>query len=135
MNRKTSQRAAIMDVFRRTDRPLTVEAVLRDGRSAVGSLNKATVYRNLRMLLGIGWLRRVSHPELGALYERTGKDHHHHFHCRGCDRLFEIPGCALDVSGSTPPGFRTDTHDVFLYGTCASCGEAGSAHHGDGVAA
>jgi len=143
MNRKTSQRAAIVDVFRRTDHPLTVEAILSDGRCAVSSLNRATVYRNLRMLLAVGWLRKVSHPELGPLYERTGKDHHHHFHCRACDRLYEIPGCALDVSGSTPPGFQTETHEVFLYGTCASCAQPAmhhsaphqrSGHYGDGVA-
>ena len=39
------------------------------------SLNPATVYRNIKMLVEDGWLERLNHPDLGALYERTGKPH------------------------------------------------------------
>jgi hypothetical protein len=55
------------------DRPLGVEEVLRYGRRLVKSLNQATVYRNLKLLVDIGWLKRVIHPSLGTLYERAGK--------------------------------------------------------------
>lgn len=119
--RRTDQRTAIVDVLTRAGHPLSVDDVLDAGRRTVETLNRATVYRNLRMLVAGGRIRKVKHPELGTLYEPTGKSHHHHFHCRGCDRVFELPGCALDVTGSTPPGFRTDSHEVFLYGTCAEC--------------
>ena len=80
MKRKTSQRAAIEQVFCERDRPLGIEEILESGRLLVESLNQATVYRNLKLLLENGWLRQVYHPSLGTLYERTGKGHHHHFH-------------------------------------------------------
>ena len=73
MKRKTSQRAAIEQVFCQLDRPLGIEEILETGRMAVESLNQATVYRNVKLLLENGWLKQVCHPSLGTLYERTGK--------------------------------------------------------------
>ena len=120
--RKTSQRDAIQEVFRRNDRPLGIDEILRAGRQTVSSLNQATVYRNLKLLVEKGWLKKVEGPAaLGALYERAGKEHHHHFQCRSCDRLFELPGCALNEKRFTPPGFVTDGHEVVLFGLCSAC--------------
>ena len=81
MLRKTSQRDAIRAVFLQQDRPLGIEEILSNGKELVASLNQATVYRNLKVLLEQGWLNQISHPSLGTLYERSGKGHHHHFHC------------------------------------------------------
>lgn len=121
MQRKTVQRDAIKEVFLQEDRPMGVEEILQVGRGSVESLNQATVYRNLKLLMEDGWLKAVFHPELGTLYERAEKGHHHHFHCRSCDRLFEVQGCALNEKKSTPPGFVTQGHEVFLFGLCSSC--------------
>ena len=62
MKRKTSQRAAIEQVFCQLDRPLGIEEILETGRMAVESLNQATVYRNVKLLLENGWLKQVCHP-------------------------------------------------------------------------
>lgn len=121
VRRNTTQRMAIEQVFRHHDRPLAVDEVLEHGRRRVTSLNQATVYRNLKILVDDGWLKRIFHPALGTLYERTGKGHHHHFHCRVCNRAFELPGCALKEEEAAPDGFVVDDHDVFLFGTCPSC--------------
>jgi len=121
MKRNTSQRAAIERVFQSTDRPLGIEEILGAGRDMVASLNQATVYRNLKRLVEQGRLRQINHPTLGSLYERTGTGHHHHFHCRGCDRVFELPGCALNQRDAAPAGFVTEDHEIFLYGLCPSC--------------
>jgi Fur family ferric uptake transcriptional regulator len=121
MKRNTTQRMAIEQVFREHDRPLGVEEVLKGGRRLVESLNQATVYRNLKLLVDNGWLKRVTHPSLGTLYERTGKGHHHHFHCRSCNRAFELPGCALKEDEIAPDGFIVEDHEVFLSGICPSC--------------
>ena len=61
MKRKTSQRAAIEQVFCQLDRPLGIEEILETGRMAVESLNQATVYRNVKLLLENGWLKQVCH--------------------------------------------------------------------------
>jgi Fur family transcriptional regulator, ferric uptake regulator len=123
MKRKTCQRAAIEQVFRQQDRPLRVEEILEHGRNIVESLNQATVYRNLKILLQKGWLRQITLPSLGSLYERTGKGHHHHFHCHACNRVFELQGCALNKEDAAPEGFVMENHEIFLYGVCPSCAD------------
>lgn len=121
MKRKTVQKDAIREVFLKKNRPLKVEEILEAGRGLVESLNQATVYRNLKQLVESGWIKAVHHPDLGTLYERTEKEHHHHFHCRSCDRVFDLPGCALNERKFTPPGFVAERHEVFLFGVCSSC--------------
>ncbi len=121
MKRKTNQRNAIQEVFQKIDRPLGVDEILEAGRQTVGSLNQATVYRNLKILVQSGWLKKIHTPELGSLYEKAGKEHHHHFQCRSCDRLFEISGCAFNERSLTPPGFVTESHEVYLFGLCPAC--------------
>jgi Fur family transcriptional regulator, ferric uptake regulator len=121
MKRKTSQRAAIEETFRVQDRALGIEEILHNGRAMVESLNQATVYRNLKLLVEKGWLKQVNHPFLGTLYERSGKKHHHHFHCHACNRVYELPGCALKEAEAAPEGFVVENHEVFLSGICPSC--------------
>lgn len=122
MKRKTSQRTAILQVFLKQNRPLRVSEIHAYGRKLVGSLNQATVYRNLKILTERGWLQKVVHPTLGTLYERTKKEHHHHFHCRRCNRAFELPGCALKKKRAAPEGFVIEDHEIYLFGLCPSCG-------------
>ncbi len=121
MKRKTNQRSAIQEVFKQDDRPLGIDEILKAGRRKVESLNQATVYRNLKLLVQDGWLKKINTPELGVLYEISGKKHHHHFQCRSCDRLFELSGCALNKRDLAPPGFVTERHEVFLFGLCSAC--------------
>jgi Fur family transcriptional regulator, ferric uptake regulator len=121
LRRNTTQRKAIEQVFNVQNRPLGVDEVLAHGKEIVESLNQATVYRNLKMLIDDGWLQRISHPALGTLYERAGREHHHHFHCRECNRAFELPGCSLKEEDVAPQGFIVEDHEVFLFGVCPSC--------------
>lgn len=121
MKRITTQRKAIEGVFTQHDRPLAVEEILSYARKAVPTLNIATVYRTLKILTVNGWLEKVSHPSFGTLYERSGKGHHHHFFCRGCNRAYELPGCALNVDDAAPAGFIVEDHEVFLTGKCPEC--------------
>jgi len=121
VRRNTTQRMAIEKVFKQHERPLGVDEVFAYGRKLVESLNQATVYRNLKLLVDDGWLKRVNHPSLGTLYERSGKGHHHHFHCHACNRVFELPGCALKEDKIAPDGFVVEDHEVFVSGVCSSC--------------
>lgn len=121
MKRNTSQREAIKAVFEKERRALCIEEVLSGGQHLVKSLNQATVYRNLKLLVDEGWLKKWHHPIRGSMYEPTDLAHHHHFHCRICEHIYEIEGCLLDPSAKTPAGFLTEAHDVFLYGVCPTC--------------
>jgi Fur family ferric uptake transcriptional regulator len=121
MERKTPQRNAIAQVFLRHDRPMGIEEILSHGRKIVESLNQATVYRNLKAMVESGWLRQFSHPSLGTLFELADKAHHHHFHCQKCNKIYELPGCALNREKAVPEGFVLQEHEIFLSGVCRAC--------------
>lgn len=121
MERQTRQRIAIWQALERADRPLAPEEVLERARARVPRLGLATVYRNLRALVALGRLRPVTLPGSADRYELAGKDHHHHFHCRECDRVFEVETCTGGFQSITPNGFHLERHEVTLYGLCPNC--------------
>ena len=90
MERDTRQRRAIRRVLETSGRPLSPKEVLAGAHRSVPGLGIATVYRNLKALVEEGLLVAVALPGEAARYEPAGKDHHHHFRCRRCDRLFEV---------------------------------------------
>lgn len=122
MARKTIQRQAILQALTEANRPLRVAEILAMGREAAPTLDQATVYRNLNRLVEERVALRIVHPDLGTLFEIAGKGHHHHFHCRVCDRVLELPGCALEADHHAPKGFRVESHELYLSGVCAACG-------------
>jgi Fur family ferric uptake transcriptional regulator len=87
----------------------------------VQGIGIATIYRNLKALHDDGFLVPVELPGEPPRYEVAGKDHHHHFHCRRCDRVFEVEGCPGNLKAVTPPGFKLERHEFVLYGLCEFC--------------
>jgi Fur family ferric uptake transcriptional regulator len=122
VERSTRQREAIRRALEEAGRPLTAEEILKAGRRHAPGLGIATVYRSIKAFVGAGWLEPVSLPDEPPRYEASaGKDHHHHFRCAGCHRVFELDGCVRDIRRLTPRGFRLERHEVVLYGRCRAC--------------
>ena len=124
MPRQTRQRDAIRGALDAAGRPLSPQELLLAARAALPRLGLATVYRTVKAMLGDGTLRAVELPGAPARYELAGKRHHHHFHCRACDGVFEVEACPGRMSGLLPGGFQLERHEIILYGLCADCGEA-----------
>ncbi|MCU0227614.1 MAG: transcriptional repressor [Bryobacterales bacterium] len=122
--RSTRQRRAIREVFEEAKRPLSPEEVCRMAKDKVEGLGIATVYRTIRTLMDESWLVPVELPGEAARYEISGKDHHHHFHCRRCGKVFEIYGCLGGYTNLVPEGFQLESHEVILYGACSECRKA-----------
>ena len=120
-HRNTRQRTAIREAFERVDRPLSPQQVLEAAQSEVDGLGIATVYRNIKALLEEGWLAPVELPGSATVYERSGKAHHHHFHCERCSRVFDLRGCLPNINRLAGPRFSVARHELVLYGTCADC--------------
>jgi len=119
--RHTRQRSAIRDAFERADRPLSPQQVLAAAQSEVEGLGIATVYRNIKALVEEGWLAAVELPGSATVYERSGKAHHHHFHCERCSRVFDLAGCLPNINRLAGRRFLVARHELVLYGTCADC--------------
>lgn len=123
--RKTRQKEALRTAFEQAARPLSPEEALAAAQGFVEGISVATVYRNINALVAERWLSTVEVPGEPSRYEIAGKGHHHHFHCRHCGRIYDLPGCALPaVLPTVPAGFELTGHELFLYGLCGSCGAA-----------
>jgi Fur family transcriptional regulator, ferric uptake regulator len=121
MERHTRQREAIRDAIESGGRPLSPREIHLQAAKNLPGLNIATVYRTLKELLVEKTIARVELPGEAARFELAGKGHHHHFHCKRCDRVFELNGCALGRTTKVPRGFRMEGHDVIVWGLCDAC--------------
>ncbi len=117
----TRQKTAIRDAFIEADRPLSPDEVLAGAQRHHPALGKATVYRNIQSLVDEGWLQAVEVLGDSPRYEVAGKEHHHHFQCNQCKKLYELQGCIPSFKMKVPRGFRTTGHEFFLYGLCSQC--------------
>lgn len=123
MKRMTRQRQAILDCFKASDRPLSVEEILKIAGAIVAQLNLATVYRNLKLLMEEGMIAAVDLPGNNTRYERVGLKHHHHFLCHSCNRLFDVEGCPEGILSLVPQGFKLISHAITLAGYCLECSQ------------
>jgi Fur family ferric uptake transcriptional regulator len=121
MERSTRQRAAIVGAIERERRPLSPGEILARAQAEVPGLGTATVYRTLKALVAEGVAVSVALPGEAPRYEPAGAKHHHHFRCRVCERVFEVPGCAKGIRALVPRGFELDDHELVLYGRCRGC--------------
>jgi Fur family ferric uptake transcriptional regulator len=123
MERKTRQRESILAVLLRAGRPLSAREVLGAAERAAPGLGIATVYRTVKALLQEGRLQVVELPGEAPRYEPSGKEHHDHFRCRKCARVYEVDHCPV-VAAQLPAGFVLEGHAAVLTGVCAACTSA-----------
>lgn len=119
--RDTAQRRAIRAALEAAGRPLGALEVLQAAKSGAPGLGIATVYRTLKGLVEGGEVAAVELPGEAPRYEFAGKEHHHHFLCGSCDKVYELGGCLGGLKGLLPRGFKLGSHELLLHGTCASC--------------
>src|SRR4051794_14416519 len=100
-----------------------IEDALREDRRGVA---RASVYRVLDELVGLGLVARIEVGQGAARYEaaRPGGHHHHHMVCDRCgegqpfadDELERVVG---RLAGRV--AFDVAEHEVVLRGSCAAC--------------
>ena len=121
MQRSTKQRRAIQEILKTSARPLSPKEIVDIALEQGETLSLTTVYRSLKIMVENEDLIPVEIPGQPARYELAGLDHHHHFHCDNCDRLFDIAGCLPEVHSLAPDGFVATHHELTLRGLCPSC--------------
>jgi Fur family transcriptional regulator, ferric uptake regulator len=90
-------------------------------------VGRATVYRALEQLEGLGLIQRVDVKGDSAGFERVDPSGHHHHHivCRQCGRVVAFEDDRLEQAIRAlgeRPDFKVSSHEVTLRGECASCG-------------
>ncbi len=117
----TRQKDAVLAVLTAADGPLKPEEIRTKAAKMCKGIGMATVYRALQFFADEGMARPVVIPGDPPRYELTAKEHHHHFVCRRCHKVYDLIGCVKHLSGLVPRDFTVSDHDITLYGLCAMC--------------
>ncbi len=97
--RPTRQRTELAGLlFRDGDRHATAESLHDEAAKAGIKVSLATVYNTLHQFTEAGLLRQVV-VDAARSYFDTNIGDHQHFYCEDENRLIDIPGEMIDVSG------------------------------------
>ena len=121
--RDTAQQRAIRHAVESARRPLSVGEIHEAASVRAPGLGVRTVYRVLARLLDDGEIVSVAVPGQPDRYEpaSVAAEHHHHFRCESCDRVFDVGACPGGLSDMLPAGFELRGHEVSLWGRCDEC--------------
>lgn len=120
--RVTPQRFAVYaNLLARTDHP-TAEQLLYDLNQNVPTSSQATVYNALQMLRQVGLVREVLLEEGISRYD-ANVNPHHHFRCRCCGVIEDIPWETFQSVNlqNLRPGITTERYEVIVQGVCEDC--------------
>jgi Fur family ferric uptake transcriptional regulator len=125
--RRGGARASVIEVLdgeRCARSAIEIEDLLRDRGRRVG---RATVYRVLDELDGLGLVAKVEIGDGTTRYESVypdGAEHHHHLVCDDCGKLVPFTDDELERTirrVARRASFTVSDHDVTLHGACADC--------------
>lgn len=116
--RVTPQRRAVLDAVDAFPGSFTAVELYDRARRSEPRLGLATVYRTLELLRAAGSIR-----QLAGAYVRCHPGHHHHLVCVSCGSVEETELCGAPSPAvlKRQHGFRAETHELDVYGTCARC--------------
>lgn len=120
--RMTRQRRIVLDTLASVDTHPTAAELYEMVRERLPGISQGTVYRNLRQLQELGYVRELDYGAGPAHFDATVAPHAH-VRCRSCGRV-------ADVDGVHPPrprtprgaeGWRIDEERVEFIGLCPEC--------------
>ena len=130
-HRVTSERLALFDEIFSQHGHIDAEELLGAMKARGLKISRATVYRNLDLLVECGLARKQRLGSRGFLYEHMHfGQQHDHLVCTGCGRVVEFvsPGiAALQGEICRAHGFVPTRHTLQIAGLCNRCAESAAA--------
>lgn len=114
------QRLKILEYLAATKDHPSADTIYKNLKSSVPSLSKATVYNTLGFLCSKGIVREIP-LHTGEAHYDLPHDVHHHFYCKVCGRIFDVPEAQCSVKLENLNGFKVTDVEVVLRGVCEAC--------------
>jgi Fe2+ or Zn2+ uptake regulation protein len=120
--RLTPQRFAVLEYLTRAPGHPTADQIAAEINRRFPRASRATVYNALKALRDAGLVREVATEEALTRYE-SNVEPHHHFVCRSCGKIEDVPPGAfaaparVDIGG----GREVEKVEVTLRGLCGAC--------------
>jgi len=123
--RVTPERRTLLEAIFAQHGHIDADEVLVAVREAGGKISRATVYRNLDLLVDCGLVEKVRLGRQRFFYEHVHPGQKHdHLSCRVCGRIVEFvsPGItALLGEICRAHGFDREANHIQILGCCAEC--------------
>ncbi len=122
--RSTRQRVIVEDFVGESESFLSAQQVHQALVSRGESVGLATVYRNLQVLANLELVDTLRDEGGETRYRQCSPRHHHHLVCRGCGRVEEIKGPAVERwadAAAEQHGFTEVSHTIEIFGLCPTC--------------
>ncbi|MXG90926.1 Fur family transcriptional regulator [Nocardioides flavescens] len=122
--RSTRQRSLLRELVGETTAFTSAQQLHQVLRERGESVGLATVYRNLQVLVEDGEVDTLRGEDGEVLYRQCSPRHHHHLVCRGCGRVEEVQGPAVERwadRAAEEHGFTDVAHTVEIFGLCPAC--------------
>ena len=120
--RDTRQRRAIRAILEGAPQPITCPEIHAKALRTLPKTSIVTIYRVLEAFEKEGLVSKVTVPGAVPHFE-LARGHHHHFFCRHCHKVLDVP---CDGHPGTPriaPRFKVEEQQVVLVGLCPDCGK------------
>ena len=125
--RVTGERLALFDEIFSQHGHIDAEELLAAMKGRGLKISRATVYRNLDLLVAYGLARKQRLERNRFLYEHVHSGQQHdHLVCTGCGRVVEFisPGiAALQAEICRAHGFVASRHTLQISGLCNQCAQ------------
>ncbi len=124
--RLTPQRFAVLEYLTRAAGHPTADQIAAEINRRIPRASRATVYNALKALRDAGLVREVATEEALTRYE-SNVEPHHHFVCRTCGKIEDVPPEKLKAPGRVEleGGHEVETIEIMLRGRCAACARKG----------
>lgn len=118
----TPQRYAVLDFLVRSREHPTADKISAALNRRYPRASRATIYNTLNALRDAGLVHEVYMDDSVARFD-ANLDEHHHFVCRVCNRLEDVP---VEAVGELPGrklegGHTVENYEIVMRGVCAAC--------------
>lgn len=123
--RVTAERRALLSEIFAQHGHIDADQIFRAMRAEGAKISRATVYRNLELLVECGLVHKHRLTSGRYLYEHVhAGQRHHHIACARCGRLVEfvsaaIPALAAEICRAH--GFASETQQLQIVSVCRDC--------------
>ena len=119
--RHSDQRDIVYQVVCQSCDHPSVEMILSRAKEQMPSINMATVYRNLSVLVDQNKIIRLT-LSTGDRFDKTLYPHPH-FHCKCCGNVTDVDHDAVSdmITSIESKDFQIDKADIMFTGICPKC--------------
>jgi Fur family ferric uptake transcriptional regulator len=129
--KRSDQREAILSVFLRSERHLSVDDLFQLVRKRHPEVGRTTVYRTLKLFQAAGLASELQFEGKSRFERDYKRKHHDHFICRSCGDIIEFSSPeieALQDQVAAGLGFVIEGHRHQIFGRCRRCARGVARH-------